>query len=92
MGIETTKMSSKGQIVIPRNIRENIQASEGSLFTIINDKDTIILKKIKTHSEDELIADFKKIAAEGKKRAEKLGIKETDVPNLINKSRKEKRK
>ena len=33
-----------------------------------------------------------KIAKEGAKRAEKLGIKETDVPDLVHKARKNKKK
>ncbi len=92
MEITTTKMSSKGQIVVPQNIREELQAKEGTIFTIINNKDTILLKKIKTPSKESIIKDLEKIAKEGRKRAEKLGIKETDVPDLIHRIRKEKRK
>jgi len=34
------------------------------------------------------ISELKEIAKEGAKRAEKLGIKEKDVPDLVHKSRK----
>ena len=90
MEMQTTKMSSKGQVVIPRRIREDIKASEGSLFTVISSKDSIILKKIKTPSKESLIKDLERIAREGRKRADKLGIKETDVPKLIQRTRKKK--
>lgn len=41
--ISVTKMSSKGQIVIPSNMRENLK--EGDEILIIKDEDRIILKK-----------------------------------------------
>ena len=91
MVVETVKMSSKGQVVIPLDIREEIHASEGTLFAVIGSKDTLILKKITTPSKEKLIKDLEKIAKAGRKRAEKLGIKETDVPELIQKIRKSKK-
>lgn len=92
MTVETVRMSSKGQIVIPQDIREALKAEEGSVFAVIGGKDSVILKKIETPSKEDLIKDLEKIAKEGRKRAEKLGIKESHIPELINKIRKEKRK
>ncbi len=92
MEIETTKMSSKGQIVIPQDVREEINAREGTIFMVLNTKDTIILKKIETPSRGELIKDLREIAKEGKKRAERLGIKEKDIPVLVHNLRKEKKR
>ena len=88
MVLETIKMSSRGQVVIPQDIREEIHASEGTLFSIMNNKDTLILKKIETPSKEELIKELEIIAKEGRKRAEKLGIKESDVPHLVHSVRK----
>ena len=41
--IDITKMSSKGQVVIPRELRKDIQ--EGDKLVIIRNADQIILKK-----------------------------------------------
>ena len=41
--IDTTKMSSKGQIVIPNNMRGDFK--EGDTLLIIKDNGTILLKK-----------------------------------------------
>lgn len=90
MVIETIKMSSKGQVVIPQGIREEIEADEGTVFAVVGSRDTIVLKKIQTPSKEELIEELKKIAVEGRKRAEKLGIKESDVSNIIHRHRKAK--
>ena len=91
MPAETIKMSSRGQIVIPQDIREEIKASEGTIFSVVSAKDTIILKKVSTPSKEDLIKEIAAIALEGRKRAERLGIKESDVPELVQKVRKSKR-
>ncbi len=92
MIVEIIKMSSKGQVVIPQHIRDELNAHEGSIFAIIGSKDSVVLKKIQTPSKEALINDLEKIAREGRRRAEKLDIKETDVPSLVQKIRQEKKK
>lgn len=41
-----TRLSSKGQVVIPRQIRQNHGWRPGVAFTIIEEGDTLILKPI----------------------------------------------
>ncbi len=48
--INTTKMSSRGQIVIPLDMRRNLK--EGEEFVIIKNGNQIILKKITDFSEN----------------------------------------
>ena len=91
MPAETIKMSSRGQIVIPQDIREELKASEGTIFSVVSAKDTIILKKISTPSKEDLIKEIEAIALEGRKRAERLGIRESDVPELVQKARKSRK-
>ena len=91
MPAETIKMSSRGQIVIPQDIREELKAGEGTIFSVVSAKDAIILKRISIPSKEDLIKEIEAIALEGRKRAEKLGIKESDVPKFIQKARKSKR-
>jgi len=87
MAVETIKMSSKGQIVIPRDIREDIDAVEGTIFAVVSERDSIVLKKVATPSKEELIKELKTIAVEGKKRLSSKGIKEEDISNIVHKSR-----
>ncbi len=91
MEVETTKMSSRGQIVIPQDIRDELNAKEGTVFAVIGSKETIILKKLETPSKEGLIKELESIAKEGRKRADKLGIKESDVPKMVEKIRTEKK-
>jgi len=44
--VEFTKLSSKGQIVIPQDIRIGMGLKPGTPFAVIEQKDTILLKKI----------------------------------------------
>ena len=88
MTVETVRMSSKGQIVIPQDIREEIDADEGTVFAVTGSRDTVILKKIGTPSKEELIKQLSIIAKEGKKRLQSKGIKEEDMQKLVEKSRR----
>jgi len=87
MSVETVRMSSRGQIVIPLGVREELNADEGTVFAVAGTKDTIVLKKIVTPNKEDLIKALETIAKEGRKRAEKLGIKESDIPDLVHKTR-----
>ena len=78
--IETAKMSERGQIIIPKGVREYIEAKENTIFTVMPlDKETIIMKKL---DKMKLIQEFRSI----RKSAEKL------APEEINKEIKETRK
>ena len=88
MEMETTKMSSRGQVVIPENVRAVVSASEGTLFAVVGSRDTIVLKKIGMPSKEALIKDLEKIAQDGRKRLESKGLKESDIPDMIKRARR----
>ena len=64
-GLATTKMSSKGQIIIPEEIRKRLGLKAGSQFVVVGNKDTLILKTITPPSFDE----FDELITEAKKQA-----------------------
>ena len=86
--MDTIKMSSKGQIVIPQGIREHLGVGEGSLFAVVETDKAIMLKCINKPSKEELIVEWKRMAEQNQKIVDKLGIKENDVQNIIEKRRK----
>ena len=51
--IEIAKVSSKGQIVIPQEMRNKLDIKAGSMFAIASCDNTLILKKIKNPVDDE---------------------------------------
>lgn len=75
----TTKMSSKGQVVIPEEIRNRLGLRKGSQFIVVGDKDTLILKTITAPSMDE----FDELIAEARKKARMVGMKRTDIVAAI---------
>jgi len=87
MELETIKMSSRGQIVIPQDIREELHVREGTMFVVFGGNDTIILKKVGMPSKEQLISDLEKLAKHGRKKLESLGIREKDIPDIVQRHR-----
>ena len=85
--VEITKMSSRGQIVIPQEIRQEMHLKEGSAFAVIASNDLLLLKKISTPTKEEILLKLERLTVEGNKKAKQIGIKERDVPKLIHKGR-----
>lgn len=79
MTVETVRMSSKGQIVIPQDVREELQVDEGTVFAVVGSRDTIILKKIATPSKEELIKSLGFFAKKARIRLQSKGITEKDL-------------
>ena len=82
----TTKMSSKGQVVIPENIRKRLNLKVGTEFVVVGEKDVIILKNITPPSLDE----FEDLIVEARKRGKQAGIKKSDISEAIVKVRRKK--
>ncbi|MEK6830980.1 MAG: AbrB/MazE/SpoVT family DNA-binding domain-containing protein [Nanoarchaeota archaeon] len=51
--MELAKISSKGQLVIPQNIRDKLKIEEGEILVVSTKDDLIILKKIKDPMEED---------------------------------------
>lgn len=81
--IETTKMSSKGQVVIPEEIRKRLGLKTGDKFLVMSDKDVVILKTLSNPSMNE----FDDLIKEARKQAKVIGLKRTGIVNAIAKSR-----
>jgi len=81
--LATTKMSSKGQIVIPEGIRKRLGLKPGAQFVVVGDKDMVILKAISPPS----MEDFDALIAEARRQAKKAGMKRADITATIAKVR-----
>lgn len=79
----TTKMSSKGQVVIPEDIRKRLKLKTGSQFVVMGENDVVILKTIKTPS----MVVFDTLIASARSQAKKAGLKQTDISAAIEKAR-----
>ena len=81
--ISTTKMSSKGQVVIPENIRKRLNLKPGAQFVVVGDKDVVILKNISPPA----LEDFDVLISKAREDGKKAGLKKADIAEAIKKAR-----
>lgn len=84
MEAETTRVSSRGQVVIPQAVRDAVQLREGQLLAVYGEGDTIVLKRIPAPGVDEM----KAILAAGSEFAKRRGVRRRDVARAVRESRK----
>ncbi len=77
--LATTKMTSKGQVVIPEAIRKSLHLETGNQFVVVAHGDTVILKTIKAPS----VNDFKKLLDKARAQAKAAGMKKSDIAEAI---------
>jgi len=82
--LSTTKMSSKGQVVIPEEIRDRLGLKPGDQFVVLGDKDVVILKTLSAPS----MSEFDSLVKDARSQAREAGMKRSDVYNATKKARK----
>jgi AbrB family looped-hinge helix DNA binding protein len=80
----TTKVSSKGQIVIPANVRKAARLKKGERILAIAIDDTVVLKKIVDKSFEETMKPVWD-------RVRQMGLTEENINALINEARAQDR-
>jgi antitoxin PrlF len=81
---EVTNVSTRGQVVIPSEIREKLNLKTGTKLIVIQDGENILLKPLKKPR----MIQFKEIIKRGDDIRKKLGLKEEDIAKAIKKVRK----
>jgi AbrB family looped-hinge helix DNA binding protein len=79
-------MSSKGQVVIPEEIRDRLGLQSGTQFVVVGDRDVVILKAISAPS----MKEFDDLIAEARRQARKSGLKKSDIDAAVTKIRSRK--
>ena len=77
--LATTRMSSKGQVVIPEDIRKRMGLEPGSQFIVVAGEDAVILKTISPPS----MAEFDDLIQKARRQARKVGMKRSDIKEAI---------
>ena len=77
--LATTRMSSKGQVVIPEAIRQRLDLKEGSEFLVLADRDFVLLKTLVPPSPDE----FDQLLNQARKQARAAGMKRSDIAKAL---------
>ena len=81
--IATTKLSSKGQVVIPEEVRNQLGLKTGDQFVVVGENGAVILKTITPPS----IRDFDAIIEKARKQARATRMKRADIAKAIAKVR-----
>ena len=77
--IDFTRLSSKGQIVVPRRIRERLRLADGEIFLIFGTDDTLVLKRVQKPS----VTEFNALLAKSRKLAKEKGLTKKDLERAI---------
>ncbi|MBI4141325.1 hypothetical protein HY484_00190 [Candidatus Woesearchaeota archaeon] len=82
--VETAKMSERGQIIIPKDVRDYVRASDSTIFTVMPlDRETIVMKKL---DKTKLIEEFRNI-----RRSVREKLSPADINTEIRHHRGQKR-
>ena len=82
--LATTRMSSKGQVVIPEDVRKALRLEVGAQFVVLGEGDTIVLKRIAVPTKSELRAMLGKVRSQ----ARRSGLKPSNVRDAIRRVRR----
>ncbi|WP_447962994.1 AbrB/MazE/SpoVT family DNA-binding domain-containing protein [Nitrospira sp. Ecomares 2.1] len=81
--IATTKLSSKGQVVIPEEIRKQLGLKEGDQFVVVRQDDAVILKSIKKP----VLNEFDSLIDKARRQARDARLERSDIGKAIAKFR-----
>jgi len=81
--VATTKMSSKGQVVIPEEIRRSLSLEAGTQFIVLGDDGVVVLKTISPPS----VKEFDSIIRRARAQAKTVGMVPKDIAEAIKESR-----
>jgi AbrB family looped-hinge helix DNA binding protein len=81
--VATTRMSSKGQIVIPETIRKRLNLKEGAQFVVVGEGDVVILKALTAPRMDT----FDALIQQARQQAKNAGLERADIARAVLKVR-----
>lgn len=82
--VATTRLSSKGQVVIPEEIRQRLGLETGAQFVVVGEGDVVVLKAVQPPS----MRQFDELVSEARKAARRAGMKRRDVGAAIRRARR----
>ena len=80
----TTTLSSKGQVVIPEEIRVRLGLKAGAQFVVVADRDVVIFKVL----DPPALGEFAPLVAQARQAAKRSGLRQTDIANAVAKVRR----
>lgn len=84
MSLEFTRLSEKGQVVIPNEMRKKMKLKEGTRFIVLGLDNTIVLRRLEA-SEERLR--LKQLLLKARQKADKIGFTRKEIEGFIESSR-----
>ncbi len=82
--VATTRMSSKGQVVIPEKVRKSLALESGTQFIVLGEGDVVVLKTISPPSARE----FDGVIRRARRQAKAAGMARGDVTAAVREARR----
>jgi AbrB family looped-hinge helix DNA binding protein len=80
----TTTLSSKGQVVIPEEIRSRLGLKTGAQFVVIADRDVVIFKVLDAPR----LSEFTSLVGHARRVAKRTGLRQADIARAVAKVRR----
>ncbi len=81
--LATTRMSSKGQVVIPEEVRDRLGLKAGTQFVVVGKRDAVILKAISAPP----VMEFNDLIGQARRQARRAGLRRSDVKSAVGRVR-----
>ncbi len=80
----TTTLSSKGQVVIPEEIRARLGLKAGAQFVVIGDGDVVIFRRLEAPD----LSEFAPLVQRARRVAKQTGLRRADIAKAVAKVRR----
>lgn len=81
--VGTTKLSSRGQVVIPEEIRKRLGLEPGARFVVVGEGDTVVLRVIRAPD----LSEFDSLLARARAAAAEAGLEQSHIAAAIRRAR-----
>ena len=83
VSISTTQLSSKGQVVIPEEIRARLGLKPGSRFVVVAERGVVVFKVIGAPD----LSEFEGLVAKARRAGRRAGLRKVDISRAIRRVR-----
>jgi AbrB family looped-hinge helix DNA binding protein len=77
--IATTKMSSRGQVVIPESVRNDLGLKTGDQFVVVAESGVVILQGVQKPS----MSEFDALVRKARRQAKAAGLRRADIAKAV---------
>ena len=81
--VDVTSLSTKGQVVIPQSIRDDLKMKPGAKLMVVSDGENVLIRPLEVPK----LETFKALVRESRAYARRAGLKKEDVGKAVRKAR-----